>query len=469
MELELTVTRKQKRFIDAGETEVLFGGAAGGGKSYAQVIDALLFALRYPRSRQLLLRRTFPELQMSILRTVRDLYPAKLWDYNVQQHTGRFRNGSVIDFGYIGTEADLSRYQSAEFDVIRFDELTHFTEEMYTYLFSRLRGANSYPKQIKSSTNPGNVGHAWVKARFIDAAPPDTVIAAPAGTRRFIPSRVQDNRFLMESDPDYVERLKNLSENERKALLDGSWDVFEGQFFTEWDRERHVIEPFAIPKEWRRFRSMDWGYNDPCCVLWYAVGPDGALYVYRELYVRRVMSPDLADRVRALSEGEEIAYTAASPDMWAERGIADISGVTIAEVFAAHGVPLIKADDTRVPGWQRVREYLSGGQAFRAAGDASVSGGSVHAASDPLRSRGGAGRPRLRIFSTCVDLIRTLPAMTYDRYRTEDMGDGLEDHACESLRYGIMSRPRPVSAVRPAAREPVFDPLDTRERRSRRI
>ena len=438
-DIDLSITRKQKQFIDASETEVLFGGAAGGGKSYAQCIDALLFALKYPGSKQLLLRRTFPELELSILRTVREMYPAEIWRYNVQQHTGRFLNGSVVDFGYINSEQDLTRYQSAEFDVIRFDELTHFTEEMYRYLFSRLRGANSFPKQIKSSTNPGSVGHGWVKARFIDPAPANTVITTAQGTRRFIPSKVQDNRFLMENDPEYIERLKNLSENEQKALLYGSWDVFEGQYFTEWDREKHVIEPFTVPEDWRRFRSMDWGFNDPCCVLWYAVGPDGTLYVYREMYVRQVMSPDLADRVKELSEGEKIAYTAASPDMWAERGIADISGVTIAEVFASHGVPLIKADNTRVPGWQRVREYLQVPE---------------------------GGRPRLQIFSTCTNLIRTLPVMTYDAHRVEDVGDGLEDHACESLRYGIMSRPRPAP-VKAERKLPAYDPLaDAPKRRT---
>ena len=434
--LSLSITKKQKAFLDATETEVLFGGAAGGGKSYAQCIDALLFALQYAGSKQLLLRRTFPELELSILRTVREMYPQEVWRYNVQQHSGKFLNGSVIDFGYINSEQDLTRYQSAEFDVIRFDELTHFTEEMYRYLFSRLRGANSFPKQIKSSTNPGSIGHGWVKARFIDPAPPNTVITTAQGTRRFIPSKVQDNKFLMESDPDYIERLKNLSENEQKALLYGSWDVFEGQYFTEWDRDKHVITPFTIPEDWRRFRSMDWGFNDPCCVLWYAVGPDGTLYVYRELYVRQVMSPDLADKVRELSEGEKITYTAASPDMWAERGIADISGVTIAEVFAAHGVPLIKADNTRIPGWQRVREYLAG------------------------------EKPRLQVFSTCTNLIRTLPVMTYDGHRVEDIGDGLEDHACESLRYGIMSRPRPAP-VKQKPKEPVYNPLaDPPKRRS---
>lgn len=444
MQLDLSITRKQKAFIDAKETEVLFGGAAGGGKSYAQVIDALLFALEYPRSHQLLLRRTYPELQMSILRTVRDLYPARLWDFSVQQHSGQFTNGSTIDFGYLNSEENLTRYQSAEFDVIRFDELTHFTEDMYRYLFSRLRGANGYPKQIKSSTNPGNVGHGWVKERFITIAPPDTTVTTPQGTRRFIPSKVQDNLFLMKNDPAYVERLKNLSENEQKALLYGSWDVFEGQYFTEWDRDRHVVEPFTIPKEWRRFRSMDWGFNDPCCVLWYAVGPDGTVYVYRELYVRLMMSPDVADEVRHLSDGEDCVYTAASPDMWAERGIADIGGVTLAEVFATHGVPLIRADNTRLSGWQRVREYLRGS------------------------GENGAGKPRLQVFSTCVNLIRTLPVMTYDKHRVEDVGDGLEDHACESLRYGLMSRPWPNAERKQKEKPPVvFDPLDTHKKNRR--
>ena len=442
--INLSITKKQKAFIDAPETEVLFGGAAGGGKSYGQVIDALIYALRYPGSRQLLLRRTYPELKMSILRMALSIYPSEIFTYSSQDHTGRFVNGSTIDFGYLNEENNVYRYMSAEFDVIRFDELTHFTEYMYTYLISRLRGANPYPKQIKSSTNPGNVGHGWVKERFITIAPPNTTVTTPQGTRRFIPSKVQDNLFLMQSDPEYVNRLKNLSESEQKALLYGSWDVFEGQYFTEWDRDRHVIEPFTIPKEWRRFRSMDWGFKDPCCVLWYAVGADGTVYVYRELYVQNVYSSDIADKIRELSAEEDCVYTAASPDMWRETGMADINGVTIAEVFANRGVPLIKADNTRVSGWQRVREYLRGS------------------------GENGAGKPRLQVFSTCVNLIRTLPVMTYDKHRVEDVGDGLEDHACESLRYGLMSRPWPNAEKTPKEKPPVvFDPLDTIHRKRR--
>ena len=160
--LELDVTPRQKAFIDATASEVLFGGAAGGGKSFGQCIDALLFALKYPGSKQLILRRTFRELDMSIIRTVLGIYPREIFKFNSSAHVGRFTNGSIIDFGYLATENDVYQYQSAEFDVIRFDELTHFTESQYVYLLSRLRGVNGFPKQMKSSTNPGGVGHARI-------------------------------------------------------------------------------------------------------------------------------------------------------------------------------------------------------------------------------------------------------------------------------------------------------------------
>ena len=153
--MDIEITKKQQRFINATATEVLFGGSAGGGKSYGQIVDALLFALKYPGSKQLLLRRTFSELDKSIIRTSLMLYPREIYSYNSSSHTGRFINGSIIDFGYCANENDVNQYQSAEYDVIRFDELTHFTEFQYIYLISRIRGSNGFPKQIKCSTNPG--------------------------------------------------------------------------------------------------------------------------------------------------------------------------------------------------------------------------------------------------------------------------------------------------------------------------
>ena len=253
----LQVTPLQYRFMTSSEDEVLFGGAAGGGKSYGQLADALVYALRYPGSRQLLLRRTLPELENSLIRSALAMYPSTLYHYLSSKHTGVFLNGSLLDFGYCDSERDVFRYQSAEYDVIRFDELTHFTESMYLYLMSRLRGASPFPRQMKSTTNPGGLGHEWVKRRFVDPAPAGEVITDPWGSRIFIPARVQDNRFLMANDPKYIDRLQRLPEQERRALLEGDWDLCEGRFFSAWDRSIHTCEPFEIPSHWRRYCAID--------------------------------------------------------------------------------------------------------------------------------------------------------------------------------------------------------------------
>ena len=219
MEISLTVTKKQKAFIDAKESEVLFGGAAGGGKSYGQMVDALLFALRYKGSKQLVLRRSFSELDKSLIRISLSLFPKSIYSFNASTHVGKFKNGSVIDFGYCAAENDVYQYQSAEYDVIRFDKLTHFTESQYVYLLSRVRGANGYPKQIKSTTNPGGVGHSWVKRRFIEPCEPRRAFFGDDGLERiFLPSLLSDNRFLTERDPSYKKRLLALPEKEKKIL-----------------------------------------------------------------------------------------------------------------------------------------------------------------------------------------------------------------------------------------------------------
>ena len=172
--MKYKLTRRQTDFVRAQSFEVLFGGAAGGGKSFAQMFDAVLFSYRFARSCQLILRKTIPELEKTLIRTLLEKYPLQWYSYNVAKKVCTFVNGSIIEFGYCGRENDIYRYQSAEYDVIRFDELTHFSEHSYRYLISRVRGTSGYPKQLKSSTNPGGMGHEWVKQRFIDIGAPDT-------------------------------------------------------------------------------------------------------------------------------------------------------------------------------------------------------------------------------------------------------------------------------------------------------
>jgi phage terminase large subunit len=355
--LNLSITPKQHQFISATATEVLFGGAAGGGKSYGQLVDALIYALRYAGSKQLILRRTYTELEKSLIRAHLDFYPLSVYTYNASAHVGRFSNGSIIDFGYCATENDVSQYQSAEYDVIRFDELTHFTEYQYVYMLSRVRGAKPFPSQVKSSTNPGSVGHTWVKARFIDPAPPNTVFDTGRGTRLFLPSRIADNRFLTRGDPDYVRRLENLPENQRRALLLGDWNVFEGQYFDEFRTDVHTVAPFGIPKSWRRYRSIDYGLDRLAC-LWIAVSDTGDCYVYRELCRSGLIISEAAKQILAHDGGDEIYATLAPPDLWNR---SQETGKSKALLFAEHGVPLTRASNDRETGWLAVKELLAEG------------------------------------------------------------------------------------------------------------
>ena len=424
--MEIQITKRQRAFIEAGAFEGLFGGAAGGGKSHGQIVDAFIYALRYPHSRQLLLRRTYPELEKSLVRTALALYPADLYSYAASRRLGSFVNGSTLDFGYCDSEHDVYRYQSAEYDVIRFDELTHFTFDMYRYLLSRLRGTRGYPKQVKSTTNPGGLGHAWVKDRFIDLGPPDTVYQTQGGSRIYLPSKVQDNGFLMRADPEYVTRLKNLSERDRRALLDGDWDIFEGQYFSEFCRDIHVVDPFPIPGYWRRYRTIDYGLDMLAC-YWIAVDANGYAYVYRELYRSGLIVSAAAEEILAQS-GEAVHATFAPPDLWNRH---KDTGRSTAEIFHKCGLPLTRADNDRVQGWYDLKEWLR-----------------------PQLDEQGRKTAGLRIFKNCANLIRTLPALQVDGQNPNDTAIHPHEltHAPDALRYFAAGRPAP--GRRPAAQRP---------------
>lgn len=466
MKVNFSVSKKQKAFIDATEDQVLYGGAAGGGKTFAQIIDAFIKAVSYPGIKQIIFRNSFPELNRSVVLSALTLIPKELYSYSQQSHKMTFKNGSIIEFGYLAADSDVSNYQSAEYDIIRFDELTHFTEYQYRYMSSRIRGANKFPKQLKSSTNPGSRGHAWVKERFVTPHKPGEAFSLEVSegiyqTVIFIPALVQENKFLMEADPSYITRLSSLPENEMKALLYGDWDIYEGQYFAEFKndpahyadrRYTHVIPPFEVPGEWKIYRSFDFGYAKPFSVAWWAVDFDGRLYRILELYgcKRGQNGLDVAnegvkwapeeifktvaqtERTHPWLRGREI-YGIADPSIWDKS-----RGTSVAETAESFGVYFEPGDNTRIAGWMQVR--------YRFAFDE-------------------RGIPMMYIFSNCKGFIRTVPALLYSKTKPEDLDTEGEDHIADEVRYMCMAHPiapqRAVKGASPVIYDPLSDDYET--------
>lgn len=439
MELRLkgTPNPKQEEFFKARTRHTAYGGARGGGKSWAMRRKLVLLALNYPGLNILLLRRTLPELRENhVIPLLEELSGTA--KYKATERVFEFPNSSRIKLGYCDAASDVYQYQGQEYDVLGLEEATHFTEDQMRFLTTCNRNTREdFSPRMYYTCNPGNVGHAWVKRLFIDR---NYGSGESAEDYSFIPARVFDNHALMRTNPEYVRTLEALPEDMKRAHLYGDWDVFAGQYFREFSRDKHVIEPFTIPAHFKRFRSMDWGYNDPCCVLWHAVDTAGHIYTYRELYIRETRPEDVAKKVLELTGEEPIAYTVASPDIWQNRGAqltgGGFEGGSIAELFIRAGMPVLPADNSRVAGWQRLRSYMAPGS------------------EEDMR-------PMWQVFSPCLNLIRTLPMLIYDSHDVEDAAQG-EDHAPEALRYAIMSRPGRsfVPKITPRA---AYDPLSRDE------
>ena len=448
---------RQKIFMSRPEWEALYGGAAGGGKSEALVMEALR-QVHVPHYRALILRKTNPQLAELIDKSHR--YYSRAFPgarYNATARTWTFPSGAKITFGSMQYTKDRTRYQGLAYDFIAFDELTHFTFDEYSYLFSRCRpsgpGTRCY---IRATANPGGVGHAWVKERFITAAPPMTPIVdeltwtdaagvTHAGTRSriFVPACVTDNTALLSADPGYVLSLAALPAAERAALLDGNWDTFTGQVFTEWRNDpagyatgqgSHVVTPFAVPPSWPIWCSLDWGYARPYAVSWYAVSPAGRLYNIRELY-GCTGTPNEGVREEPAAVARAIAAIEADDP--------NIAGHRISRV----GDPAIwQCDGTESIGalLERSRLYFERGDHARLSGKMQV-----HHRLSP----GADGVARLLVFSTCRHMIRTLPALTYSGVNVEDVDTACEDHLYDALRYVCMKNPifprAPVALRRP--------------------
>lgn len=418
--MDIELTPKQMEFITTDADEVMYGGAAGGGKTYAQLIDALLYGIKYKGSKQLVLRQSFPELERSIIRTALEVYPKSMYKYNSSKHTMTLVNGSIIDFGYCSSPAELPQFQSAEYDQIRFDEASHFDPYILTYLGSRLRGANNFPKQIKYSTNPGGPGHDFLKERFIDAhkwgEEFEVDVNGKTQKRLFIPAKVQDNTFLMESDPEYLTRLDNLPEADRKALRDGCWDRYDGLYFPEFDRSIHVVQPFELDPDWKRYVTIDYGL-DMLAVFWIAIDSHDNSYVYKEIYQPNLIVSDAAKKIKDMTLPDEKIYQyLAPPDLWNRR---QETGKNVADIFYENGIRLTKAPNRRVPGLICIKEFLK-----------------------LVPDEFGGNTAKLKIFNNCTNLIRCIAAIQADEKDPSDVADKPHEptHAVDSLRYYCATR-----------------------------
>ncbi len=407
----------QTDFLAASEKDVLYGGAAGGGKSFAMLIDPLRYC-HFAEHRALILRRSMPELR-EIIDKSRELYPKafKGAKFKEVEKLWQFPSGAKIEFGFLERDADVYRYQGQAYSWIGFDEITHLpTEFGWNYLASRLRTTNpELPTYLRCTANPGGVGAHWVKKRYVEPSPENKTFQGKDGlTRKFIPARLQDNPFLAE-DGEYERMLESLPAIQRKQLLEGNWDISEGAAFAEFDKSVHVIPPFDVPSWWERLKGIDYGYASESCCLWAAIDPeDKTLIIYRELYRKGLTGDALADTLTEM-EADEIKSILGVLDTaaWARTGY---TGPTIGEMLALKGHKLKRADKNRIAGKVQIHEYLR-----------------------PDRE---TGRPRLQIFNTCPNLIKELQSLPLAKSNPEDVDTHSQDHAYDALRYMIMSRPR---------------------------
>lgn len=421
---------------------LLYGGAAHGGKSYFLRWAAIGLAMYYAQKYRLpnipvgLFSEDYPTLKdRQVIKFKNEMPPwlgelKEFRDEGFAYHLSPKYGGGMI---LLRNLDDPSKYASTEFAAELVEEITKNPQETFEDLRFRLRYPGIADVKFLAATNPGGLGHAWVKKKWIQPNPddPDT----EQDKFFFVPSTVYDNKY---TQPGYIDQLKSLPEQKRKAFLEGSWDIFAGQVFSEWSQATHVVKPFAIPKEWKRYISMDWGSNKPFSVGWFAVDFNGHTYLYRELYMdamkfeEKFGQPLTAKRLALIIQGinkkagETYEYMTADPSMWNKILLggksADDTGESYAEIMIDAGLDMFKGDNDRINGMAKFREMLA---------------------------KGVDGTPKFQAFENCYDTIRTIPALIYDSHRVEDVDTDGEDHTYDMIRYHFMSRPYSPEVAQP--------------------
>lgn len=424
---------QEEAFCNFWVFEILYGGAKGGGKT-----DWLLFdfldpeLMKHANYRGIIFRRTFPRLREIIDRSFQ-WFPALNAQYSKQERCWTFSSGAKLFFAHCQYEESKYDYQGHEYQYMGFDQIEEFTESQYNFL--KIQGRTSddkIPVRLRATANPGNVGHLWVKRRWIDDKEPMAIYKDELGlTSMFIPAKIYDNPSLVDNDPLYVKRLESLPEQERKALLDGDWNIFAGQYFKEWNPNVHVVEPFYIPTLWKRFIAGDYGHKKPSSIGWYAVNPEGGLVRYKEIYQEGLYYDKLAELMCEYSGNEKISYAVFDPAIFGDKqhhslkkdaregkSGAEVMQDTIREWFERQGRQedsflVTRADNRRIEGWRNLKQWL----------------------------RVEGGESKFTVFSTCTSFITVFPANVHDPRKPEDLNTDGEDHNADEARYALMSRP----------------------------
>ena len=413
---DYSASDKQTVFHTSSADETLFGGSAGPGKTAALVAEAITSALEHPGHRVYIFRKTIPELKQSIVPE----FNKQIGEYrhnikwNGQDRVYTFPNQSTIQLAYLQHAPDMYRYQSAEIHLLLIDELTHFTFDEYEYLKTRVRSNDPTRRlRIMSATNPGNIGHGWVKSYFIDVAQPMTEYEENGQTRIFIPAGIKDHPNE-DFQTSYLKKLNAITDPDlRRALRDGDWDVFSGQVFTEWRRGKHVVEPLQIPEHWTRWFSYDPGFVNPGG-LWFAKDPTTErVYIYREYYDKNVPLSRQAATFKSLESGESMNYRVAGPDFWHTAADKVNTGETFEQVFSKERLNFQPANNDRLAGKNAWHEHLAPGP---------------------------DGFPKLQVFSNCTNLISHIGSIPYDQNRVEDVDKRFSDlHLYDAGRYGLLT------------------------------
>lgn len=406
---------------------ILYGGAMGGGKSYWLRWALLVLLLKYFAKYKLrgvrvgLFCEDYPSLKDRHLSKIQYEFPEWIGDFNKSDHEfvlkPKFGSGAIC----FRNLDDPSKYQSSEFAAEAVDELTKNPKEVFDFLRTRLRwpGIPTEDTKFIAGTNPGGIGHGWVKKLWIDKEFDEN--EQEKETFAFLPAKAQDNPHL---DKNYYKTLESLPIDLRRAFVEGDWDIFKGQYFKEWRKEIHVRDPFELPKHWKRIVCIDYGYAKPAAVYWLAVDSDGFIYIYRELYETELTYSALTKTIISMTTDEEdISYWVGDPSIWAKKGDSELSGAEIIEQTyrekTKKDLMFLKGNNDRINGWRVFREYLK------------------------LTLREEKKTAKLQVFSTCENLIRTVPALVYSPIKVEDLDTDGEDHAADSVRYGLMTKPTP--------------------------